>query len=224
MTLLVGLTGGIACGKSTVTAWLLARGVPVVDVDEVVRAMQAPGTPLVFEIGRAFPGVVKDGVLDRTALGDLIFNDHAERRRLNRLMQPHIIWGLFKAVGWHFLVGTPLVVMDAPTLFQYGLSAVCALTVVVAAPSDTQRARIQARDGVDRPAADARIASQMPLNAMRRRANLVVENRGSVDDLKAELAARVLPRLQKRVLLWRALSLPGLALAAILLYVGRRLG
>ena len=101
---IVGLTGGIACGKSTVSAWLRRREIAVVDLDEIVRRLQKPRTRVVYELGRSFPGVVDaDGCLDRGKLGSLIFNDAAQRRKLNVLMRGHILRAMGLELLGHFL-------------------------------------------------------------------------------------------------------------------------
>jgi len=117
---LIGLTGGIACGKSAVSKWLVSQDVAVLDLDALVHYLQRPGSKVVAELGAAFPGVVADGALDRDALGTRIFDDAAERKRLDRLMRPHIKRALHLA-AWK---------ASAPMLLKVGVA--CASTRVEA--------------------------------------------------------------------------------------------
>ena len=133
--LLVGLTGGIATGKSTVTAWFRTKNVAVIDCDQLVHDLQKPGTRCTRALDRAFPGVVKNGALDRAALGAAIFGDVSKRRKLDAVMRPFIARTLIQAIGYHFCMGTSLVILDAPLLFEFKLDKICALSIVVyAAP------------------------------------------------------------------------------------------
>lgn len=219
---IVGLTGGIACGKSTVSAWLRRREIAVVDLDEIVRRLQKPRTRVVYELGRSFPGVVDaDGCLDRGKLGSLIFNDAAQRRKLNVLMRGHILRAMGLELLGHFLAGTRLVVLDAPLLFETaGLSSICASYVVVGTSSDQQLARLVERDGCDEAAAKAKINAQMPLAAKLQRAHVPVMNLGTVGELEDQLERTVAPALWRRANLWWFLSLPGLFVLWVLVFRG----
>mmetsp|Transcript_19472 Transcript_19472/g.31729 ORF Transcript_19472/g.31729 Transcript_19472/m.31729 type:complete len:137 (+) Transcript_19472:71-481(+) len=114
----LGLTGGISCGKSTVVKVIERSGVPVIDCDKIARQIVQPGSSGLNAIVKEFGKDVlqADGSLDRKGLGKIIFNDKEQRRKLNKITIPRItqtiIWSLFS----HFIVGTPLVVIDAPTL------------------------------------------------------------------------------------------------------------
>ena len=159
--LLVGLTGGIATGKSTVTAWFRSQNVEVIDCDQLVHDLQKPGTRCTRALDRAFPGVVKNGALDRAALGAAIFGDVSKRRKLDAVMRPFIAQALIQAIGYHFCVGTSLVILDAPLLFEFKLDKICALSIVVAAAPETQLRRVMNRDNIDDAAAQKRIDAQM---------------------------------------------------------------
>ncbi|KAH8065514.1 dephospho-CoA kinase [Aureococcus anophagefferens] len=182
---IVGLTGGIACGKSTL------------------------------------PGVVDaDGCLDRGKLGSLIFNDAAQRRKLNVLMRGHILRAMGLELLGHFLAGTRLVVLDAPLLFETaGLSSICASYVVVGTSSDQQLARLVERDGCDE-AAEGEDQRADALAAKLQRAHVPVMNLGTVGELEDQLERTVAPALWRRANLWWFLSLPGLFVLWVLVFRG----
>ena len=217
---LVGLTGGIACGKSTVSDWLQRHDVPVVDLDKIVRQLQAPRTAVVYELGRHFAGVVTaEGCLDRAKLGGLIFSDASQRQLLNRVMLKHILRAMCLELLWHFCRGTAVVVLDAPLLFETkGLARICAMYVVVGTSSEKQLERLVKRDGCTEAAALEKIHAQMPLASKLERAHVPIMNLGSVEDLEAHLDAVVAPKLWARAGLWWFLSLRGLAVVAVALY------
>jgi dephospho-CoA kinase len=193
-----GITGGIGSGKSHVATLLRARGVPVVDADELAREAVAPGSPGLAEIVQAFgAGVLAaDGSLDRKQLGALVFSDAEARQRLNALTHPRV-----RALSQARFVelerqGATLAGYDVPLLFEAGLDAVLRPVVVVAASESTQIARIMARDGLSEAEARARIAAQLPLAEKRRRADFVLENDGSQAEL-AERVERLLEQLRR---------------------------
>ena len=216
--LLVGLTGGIATGKSTVTAWFRTKNVAVIDCDQLVHDLQKPGTRCTRALDRAFPGVVKNGALDRAALGAAIFGDVAKRRKLDAVMRPFIAKTLIQAIGYHFCVGTSLVILDAPLLFEFKLDKICALSIVVYAAPETQLRRVMNRDNIDDAAAQKRIDAQMPLALKLERCEVTVLNDSSKIGLHAFLEAGVLPRLKKRARRRYFVSLPGFVFIATLIY------
>ncbi len=185
---LVGLTGGIASGKSTFAAALRARGVPVVDADALAKAAVAPGTPALEEIVRAFgPGVLgADGALDRKRMAALVFAEPEARRRLEAITHPAVRAAMVEETLALERAGHPLAFYDTPLLDEVGLERVLDCVVVVWAPPAAQRARIAARDGLAPAEADARIAAQLPIDEKAARADVVVETAGS----PAELAAK----------------------------------
>ncbi len=176
--LTVGLTGGIACGKSEVARMFAARGVPVLDLDAVARRVVAPGAPALAEIAARWPEAVVDGALDRKALGAVVFASTERRRTLEAILHPRI-WAY--AEDWlaaQRAAGAPLVVVEAALMVETGSYTRYDRLVVVSAAPDTQRARVMARDGLDAAAADARIAAQLPLADKERVAHAIVRNDG----------------------------------------------
>jgi len=181
----IGLTGGIATGKSTLAEALRSRGVPVVDADELSRAAVAPGQPALAEIERAFGrGVLApDGSLDRRKLGAIVFDDEGARRRLEAILHPAVRRAMIEETARLDAAGHDLVFYDTPLLFEVGLDRTLDCVVVVFAPADVQRARLAARDGLTAAEADARIAAQLSIEEKARRADIVVENTGDRGDL-----------------------------------------
>jgi dephospho-CoA kinase len=201
---LVGLTGGIATGKSTFAAALRALGVPVVDADALARAVVAPGTQPLQAIVREFgPGVLgQDGALDRKSLGALVFGDPAARRRLEAITHPAIRAAMLAETDRLAATGHDLAFYDAPLLYEVGLDQAMALVVVIDAPPEAQLARLAARDGLGRAEAEARLAAQLPVAEKAARADAVVDNAAGdtplgpkaarlVADLRAGLGRRL---------------------------------
>lgn len=194
---LLGLTGGIATGKSTFAALLRARGVPVVDADALARQVVAPGAPALAELAAAFgPEVLgPDGALDRRRMGAIAFADPAARARLEAITHPAIRRAMAGETARLAAEGHPLAFYDAPLLYEVGLDAALEAVVVVWAPPELQRARLRARDGLDEAAAAARLAAQLPIDEKAARADFVVENAGDPAALPAK-ADRLLADLR----------------------------
>lgn len=186
----VGLTGGIASGKTTFADALRALGVPVVDADALARAAVAPGSPALAEIARAFgpDALAPDGSMDRKRVGALVFADPGARARLEAITHPAVRAAMAAETARLATAGHPLAVYDTPLLYEVGLDRLLDCVVVVWAPRDVQRARLLARDGLSPDDADARLAAQLPLDEKAARADFVVENTGSRDDLSAKAA------------------------------------
>jgi len=190
MPCIVGLTGGIASGKSTVSRRLAEHhAIPIIDADAIAREVVAPGRPALWLIARAFGRDVltADGALDRPRLGAMVFGDAAARARLNRITHPFIIATMAWRLGVALLVRrAPLVVLDTPLLFETrNLLPLCTATVVVTCSREQQMERLMTRaDGtLTEVQAEQRIASQMPLEQKAQMADFVIDNGGTADDL-----------------------------------------
>ena len=194
----VGLTGGIASGKTTFAAALRARGVPVIDADALARAAVAPGSFALAEIARAFgPDVLAaDGTLDRRRMADIVFADPDARRRLETITHPAVRRAMAEETARLAAAGHELVFYDTPLLFEVGLDRTLDSVAVVWAPPDVQRARLAARDGLGLAEADARLAAQLPIDEKAARADFVVENAGPAPELAAK-ADRLLADLRR---------------------------
>jgi dephospho-CoA kinase len=194
----VGLTGGIATGKSTFAAALRARGVPVLDADALARTVVEPGEPALAEIARVFGAEVlgPDGTLDRRRLGAIVFADPDARVRLEAITHPAIRRAVAAETARLAAQGHALVFYDVPLLFEVGLDRELDCVVVVYAPREVQRERLLRRDGLTPAEADARLAAQLDVEEKVRRADFVVDNASGVDDLGPK-ADRLLADLRK---------------------------
>jgi dephospho-CoA kinase len=194
----IGLTGGIASGKTTFAEAIRARGVPVVDADALARAAVAPGTPALAEIARAFgPGVLSaDGSLDRKKLGAVVFADPAARRRLEGITHPAVRDAMAEETARLAAAGHALVLYDTPLLYEVGLDRLLDSVVVVWVPREVQRARLQARDGISPADAEVRLGAQLPIDEKAARADFVVENTGAPAELGPK-ADRLLADLRR---------------------------
>jgi dephospho-CoA kinase len=184
----VGLTGGIASGKSTVSAMFRALGAEVIDADQLARQVVEPGTPGVEEVSRRFPGVVDaQGRLDRAALAARIFADPVERAGLEAILHPRIQLEARRRIGALEQAGVRVALYDAALLFENELQRNLQGVVLVWAPEDAQRRRLAARDGLPPAEVEARLAAQMPLSRKRALATWEVDNGGSLADTEAQV-------------------------------------
>jgi dephospho-CoA kinase len=188
---LIGLTGGIATGKSTVARLLAARGAEIVDADVLAREVVEPGSPGLAEIAAGFGADVltPDGALDRAALGAVVFADPAQRRRLEAITHPRIAALMGERIAAGLASQAPLVVADIPLLFENDRGGLVEGVLLVDAPEEEQLRRLMLRDGIDEAAARARVAAQMPLAEKRRRATWVIDNAGTPEETAARVAA-----------------------------------
>jgi len=196
MTRIIGLSGGIGSGKSTVKRILDELGATTIDADAIVHELQAPGTPMLAEIEAAFgPDVITaSGALDRVALGAIVFRDEGARTRLGALVHPPVIAEMMRRAKAGVDAGVPMVVLDIPLLFEgrksgRGSGAVMDFdaTIVVWVPRAVQIERTMARDGCDRDEAERRIAAQLPLDEKREMATHVIDNSGSLEETRAQV-------------------------------------
>lgn len=171
---IVGLTGSIGMGKSTAATMLRRMGVPVYDADAAVHSLQAKNGPALPPIEAAFPGVVKDGVLDRQALGARVFGNKEALRRLEAIVHPMVGQRQKAFLRKAARRGAALVVLDIPLLFEgLGERRVDA-TLVVSAPRFLQRRRVMARPGMTAEKLDGILRQQVPDSIKRRKATLVI--------------------------------------------------
>jgi dephospho-CoA kinase len=189
---LVGLTGGIGTGKSTVAQMIRDLGVPVLDADVLAREVVLPGQPAHAEIAAAWPDVIApDGTIDRKKLGARIFGDPKARARLEAITHPRIQdAALAQAQALH-AAGHPLVFYEASLLVETGRhrDGTFQGLVVVTADEEQQLARTQARDGVSRAEAEARLAAQLPAEEKRRAATHVIDNSGDLASTRRQVEA-----------------------------------
>jgi dephospho-CoA kinase len=172
--IVIGLTGSIGMGKSTAAEMFRRLGVPVQDSDAAVHAMFAKGGAAVKKVERAFPGVVKDGAVDRAALGKVVYGDPKALKKLESIVHPLVGKARDAFLGQMRARHEPVVVLDIPLLFEAGLDRLCDATVVVTAPPFLQEARVLARPGMTRERFLRIRAQQMSDAEKRRRADFVV--------------------------------------------------
>ncbi|NQU69646.1 MAG: dephospho-CoA kinase [Rhodospirillales bacterium] len=172
--IILGLTGSIGMGKTTAAGMFRYLGLPVYDSDAAVHRLLGQGGRAVAAIGKAFPGVVEDGAVNRKALGEKVFGDSAALKKLEAIVHP-----LVRKVQEDFLKRAAarrekMVVLDVPLLFETDGDEVCDAVIVVSAPRFMQEARVLARGGMTREKLAAVLARQMPDSEKRRRADFVV--------------------------------------------------
>ena len=185
----IGLTGGIATGKSSVGRLLADRwGLPVLDADLFSREALAPGSPGARAVALRFGPTVACGappVVDRSALGRIAFTQADERRWLEALVHP-IVRGRFDQELAR-LAGEPTVVLMIPLLFEAGLEGLCSETWLVDCDQEQQEQRLQQRDDLDLQQTRHRIAAQWPLERKRKLTDVVIDNRGSLEALASQV-------------------------------------
>lgn len=182
---MIGLTGGIACGKSTVARQLRDAGLRVLDADLIAREVVEPGTEGLQAVVDAFGPRVLDaqGHLDRARLGQLVFSDPEQRKRLNAILHPRIGMQTARYVQQARQEGLRAVVYEAALLVENGLHHGFDLLIVVTARPEVQRQRLLERDQLDPQEAQGRLDAQMPLAQKEAAADIVLDNSGSPDKL-----------------------------------------
>jgi len=190
---LVGLTGGIASGKSTVAKILERLGAAVINADALSREVVEPGKDAWKEIIDAFgAGVLQpDQTLDRQKLRTVIFNDSDGRKKLEAIIHPRVRALAEEKIREHAVAGYSIIVYEVPLLFEGNLHEWLRPVILVACDVDTQRARLQERDRLTQTEAQKHIDAQMSLTEKRRLADYVIENDGSLADLEQQVRAVV---------------------------------
>jgi dephospho-CoA kinase len=191
VTRIVGLTGGIGTGKSTVARLFAELGASVIDADQLAREAQAQGSPVLGAIRARFGGGVftKTGELDRKALGAIVFQDETARRDLNAIVHPRVAELAQERMQGLAAAGAPLVLYDVPLLYESSLDRALPSVIVVSAPPEVQRARLIGRDGLSPSEIEARVAAQMPLSEKVARADFVIDNGGSLEATREQVAS-----------------------------------
>mgnify|MGYP003089321154 FL=1 len=186
MTKLIGLTGGIATGKSTVSK-LLATKLPIVDADKIAWQVEVPGQPTTQKIVAHFgqQAVLADGRLNRPWLGQLVFNDAQALQALTAITRLPIQYAMFEAIVAANQQQPDAIILDVPLLFESGWQHVCDQVLVVTASPAVVLQRLMARNHLSQQAAQARIDSQMPLAQKVARADVVIDNGANIDKTKA---------------------------------------
>jgi len=186
---IIGLTGGIATGKSAVSAMLRDLGTAVIDADEIAREVVVPGSPAFLDIQGRFPDAIgPDGRLDRAKLAAVIFGNAQERAALNAIIHPRIHQAFLEKKAAFAKRGVLLAIYDAALLIENDLQYEMDGVILVTAPREVQIARLRQRNELTRDEAEARLSSQMPLSEKERFASWIIDNSGDLSSLKAQVA------------------------------------
>jgi dephospho-CoA kinase len=188
---ILGLTGSIGMGKSTVAAMFRDLGVPVHDSDASVHRLYARGGAAVAPVEAAFPGVTVEGAIDRTRLAQRVLNDPDALKRLERIIHPLVRDESTRFREAAQTAGDKLLVLDVPLLFETKGHLNCDATAVVSAPADVQRGRVMARPGMTAEKYEAILAKQMPDAEKRALATYVISTGGGLDETRAAVKALV---------------------------------
>lgn len=187
--MIIGLTGSIATGKSTVSRMLKEKGYPIVDADEISRLVVEPGSPVLTSIAEAFGTdvLLSDGSLNREKLGSLIFNDKDKREKLNGIIHPAVRAEMIRQKEEWLEKEANTIIMDIPLLFESKLHSYVDKIIVVSAAPAIQRERLMARNGYSAEEADARINSQLPIAEKENGADAVIDNNGTLKETENQL-------------------------------------
>lgn len=186
----VGLTGGIATGKSTVAKVLRQKGIAVISSDELAHQAIEPGGPAYEQVIAGFGSAVltPDGKINRRLLGEIVFQDQAARKRLEGIVHPVVIKGIRQELERYSKDGAQIVVVEVPLLFEVGLEDLFDYVWVVSASHEHQLQRILERDRLTEVEARERIAAQMSLEEKEKRADAVIKNDNGLDSLEKQVS------------------------------------
>lgn len=187
--MIIGLTGSIATGKSTIAGMLKEYGLPIVDADVVARQVVEPGAETLAKIAEAFgQDIIKeDGTMDREKVGSIIFHEPARRQVLNDIIHPAIRTEMLRQRDEFIVNGEPHVVMDIPLLFESKLQHFVEKILVVSVTEEIQLARLMERSGFSEEEARARISTQLPIQVKIKGADAVIYNDSTLERSKEQL-------------------------------------
>ena len=182
---IVGLTGGISSGKSTVSSYLKQLKIPVIDADEVARKVVEPNSQGAREIRKTFGSDVfeEDESLNRQKLGALIFSNTENRQKLDELLQPLIKIMILDEIEEYRQKGENMIVLDLPLLFEKQYEELCEEIIVVYIPKELQLERLMKRNQYTKQEALSRIDSQLSIEEKRKRATVLLDNQGTIQQL-----------------------------------------
>lgn len=184
----IGITGGIATGKSTATAYIRSKGYPVIDADALAHDLSDADPDYIGAVARAFGKDVltEDGRIDRVKLGNIVFSDALKRLELNAIAHPRIFRAMETEVEKAFAV-SDVVFLDIPLLYEISNATDFDAVWLVYTPSHVQTERLMRRDGIDLSEAQKRIQAQMPMEEKRKLADVVIYNEGTLSDLEGQI-------------------------------------
>jgi dephospho-CoA kinase len=186
MAVVVGLTGGIAMGKSTISDFLKVKEIPVVDADQVAHEI-LKDSEVVVELTDVFGEAIldKNRQVDRKKLGSIVFNDPQQLEKLNDIVQPHIRSEIIKRLN--SFATSKLVVLDAPVLFEQGYEKMVDYLMVVRTSFKIQIARLMQRDSLSQADAQKRIQSQMSIEEKVKKADIVIDTSGTIEETRSQV-------------------------------------
>uniref|UniRef100_A0A0N5BX58 Dephospho-CoA kinase domain-containing protein n=1 Tax=Strongyloides papillosus TaxID=174720 RepID=A0A0N5BX58_STREA len=196
---LVGLTGGIATGKSTISEYMKSLNIPVVDADVIAREIVKNGTSVHKKLRESFDSSFfnpETGELNREKMAEYVFRDIGARKLLNSITHPPIKRRIILEIIKAFFKGHQFLILDIPLLFESGMAKFVQKIVVVSCDGETQANRLMKRDNITRSEAANKINAQMPLRLKRERANFIVDNNGNVEET-LEIVDELISRLRK---------------------------
>ncbi|MFW8052026.1 dephospho-CoA kinase [Vagococcus fluvialis] len=184
MTYILGLTGGISSGKSTVSNYFLEKEIPVIDADLVAKEVVEPRTPGLARVVAHFGSKIltPSGELDRKALGNIVFNDGQKREDLNQILHGEIGEVIEKRINDLKQEGKELIVLDIPLLFEADYESECDEIMTVFVSEETQKERLMKRDDINEEAALAKINSQMSLIDKALKSDVIIDNEGTIEN------------------------------------------
>ncbi|MGP4064853.1 dephospho-CoA kinase [Oceanobacillus sp. M65] len=189
MTLKIGLTGSIASGKSTVSLMFHDLNVPVIDADKISREVVNPHEDAYNKIVDTFGNSIlqEDKTIDRAKLGEIIFNDHVMREKLNNIVHPAVRERMLAKRDAYVKAGVPTVVLDIPLLFESNLTHLVDKTLVISVTESVQLTRLMTRNGYNEQEARQRIQSQIPITEKVKMADAVIDNNGTKQETYEQL-------------------------------------
>ena len=189
VTIVIGLTGGIASGKSTISSMLQEKGIRVVDADHIARVVVEVGEPAYNQIVEEFGIEIlkEDKTINREKLGTIIFSDENKRQTLNSIVHPAVRKEMLKQVEEEKNKQSNAVVLDIPLLFESKLTHIVDKTLLVYVDQETQMKRLMKRNGYNEEEAKMRMDSQLPLYEKRELSDYIIDNNGSIESTKKQL-------------------------------------
>ncbi|CAH1647788.1 unnamed protein product [Spodoptera littoralis] len=219
---IVGLTGGLATGKSTVLSIFRANGIAVIDADEVARQVLLPGTKAWREL-RGFFGdevLFSDGNVNRARLGEIVFDDIEKRRKLNAITHPRIQRAMMKMAISYFFSGHSYIVMEVPLLFETGKMLTFMHKIITVVCEDHQQLeRLCKRNDFSENVAKKRISCQMPLEEKVAKSHFVIDNSGSFENTRQQTEC-IIRLLKRSKFTWYFRAIFGIAFLSVVFGIG----
>ncbi len=186
---IIGVTGGIASGKSSVSRWLISKGYPVIDADIAARKVVEPGMPALEEVIKVFGKSIclSDGTLDRKKLGSIVFSDSEKRQMLNEIVHPAVRKWMIEETKKALHQGADLVFLDIPLLYESNLTYMVESVILVYVKPEVQLKRVMERDHFSEEEALARIKAQIPIDDKKELADYIVDNNGPFCETEEQL-------------------------------------